>query len=175
MQLAMKVVRLELFYNHAASQRFLHEIRYLSPFFAEEVEHFCLRLLSLLSLYEFAPALAVNAGKGPDLFVKDEHSHYRLWCQVAVPNDKQLQRACHQSDQVLLMLSEYEQKKYLQGHKQSANLQICGISADTLTDFARMLKANMQLSVWRDDDTLQITDGQQLLEFAAPQVNTTLH
>ena len=134
-----------------------------------------MRLLSLLSLYEYGPALAVTAGKGPDLFVKDEHSHYRLWCQVAVPNDKQLQRACHQSDQVLLMLPQADQQKYLQGHKQSANLQICGVSADTLSDFAQMLKANMQLSVWRDDDTLQITDGEQLLELPAPQVSTVLH
>ena len=175
MQLAMKVVRLELFYNHAASQRFLHEIRYLSPFFAEEVEHFCLRLLSLLSLYEYEPALAVSAGKGPDLFVKDEHSHYRLWCQVALPNDKQLQRACHQSDQVLLMLSQADQQRYLQGHKQSANLHIYGVSADTLNDFSLMLKANMQLSVWRDEETLQITDGHQVLEFTAPQVCPRLH
>lgn len=175
MQLAMKVVRLELFYNHASCQRFLHEIRYLSPFYAEEVEHFCLRLLSWLSVYEFSPDLAVNAGKGPDLFVKDEHSHYRLWCQVETPNDKQLQRACHQSDQVLLMLPQHDQQKYLQAHKHIANVQVCGVQPDTLELCGQMLKANMQLSVWRDDDQLQITDGRHVLELDAPHLQGVLH
>ena len=71
MQMQLKVLKLELFYNSAAARMFQHDTRYLSPFPAESAEHFSRRLLAWLCLYELHPALAAQQAKGPDLYVLD--------------------------------------------------------------------------------------------------------
>ena len=175
MQMQLKVLKLELFYNSAATRVFLHDIRYLSPFPAETAEHFSRRLLAWLCLYERHPAMSVQQSKGPDLYVLDQHRHYQLWCQVDAPNDKLLQRAIHLSDQVLLMLDPATCARFISSHRQLANVQICEFSGETITQCLMMLKAGMHWSVWRDEQQLQITDGEHMLEIATPLGAEWLH
>lgn len=175
MQMQLKVLKLELFYNSAAARMFQHDTRYLSPFPAECAEHFSRRLLAWLCLYELHPALAAQQAKGPDLYVLDQHQHYQLWCQVDAPNDKLLQKASHQSDHVLLMLDTPSIARYLSSHRQQANVQVCEIPDTTVAQCLNMLRAGMQWSVWRDDLQLQITDGDQMLELDMPQLSAGLH
>jgi len=175
MQMQIKVIKLELFYNSAVAGLYLHDVRYLAPFPAESAEHFSRRLLSYISVYELHPALAPQQQKGPDLFVRDEHQHYQLWCQVDPPSDKQLQKASHQSDQVLLMLEPQEQLRFVSNHRRLPNVQVCAVPDDAVTECMAMLKANMQLSVWRDEQLLQVTDGQHMLELASPLASVQLH
>lgn len=175
MQLQLKVLKLELFYNSATTRIFQHDTRYLSPFPAESAEHFSRRLLALLCLYELHPALAAQQAKGPDLYVLDQHQHYQLWCQVDAPNDKLLQKATHQSDQVLLMLDTQSRTRFLGSHRHQANLQVCEIPDETVAQCLNMLKAGMQWSVWRDELLLHITDGEQVMELNTPQLPAILH
>lgn len=175
MQMQLKVLKLELFYNSVATRIFQHDTRYLSPFPAETAEHFSRRLLAWLCLYELHPALAAQQVKGPDLYVLDQHQHYQLWCQVDAPNDKLLQKATHQSDQVLLMLDTQSRARFLSNHRQQANLQVCEIPDEVIAQCLNMLKAGMQWSVWRDEQQLQITDGEQMLELNTPPLPAFLH
>jgi uncharacterized protein YaeQ len=175
MQMQLKVLKLELFYNSAATRMFQHDKYYLSPFPAETAEHFSRRLLAWLCLYELQPALAVQQAKGPDLYLLDQHQHYQLWCQVDAPNDKLLQKATHQSDQVLLMLDTQSLIRFLNNHRNQSNVQVCEIPDDTVAQCLSMLKAGMQWSVWRDEQQLQITDGEQMLELNTPKLAAGLH
>ncbi len=175
MQMQLKVLKLELFYNSAAARIFQHDTRYLSPFPAESAEHFSRRLLAWLCLYELQPALAVQQAKGPDLYVLDQHQHYQLWCQVDCPNDKQLQKAVHQSEQVLLMLDPQTRLRFIQNHRIQPNIEVCEIPDETTAQCLTMLKAGMQWSVWRDEQQLQITDGTHLLALDTPQLVACLH
>ena len=175
MQMQIKVIKLELFYNSALTSLYLHDVRYLAPFAAETAEHFCRRLLSYCSLYELHPALSVQAQKGPDLFVRDQHQHYQLWCQVDPPSDKQLQKASHQSDQVILMLEPQDHQRFVSSHRRLPNVQVCDVPDAAVSECMAMLKANMQLSVWREEQLLQITDGEHMLELALPQLHRAVH
>ncbi len=78
-----------------------------------------------------------------------------------------MQRASHQADQVVLFLDETEQKKIKSQYKQHfRNVQFHTLSHQQLRDFCSMFKGHMQLDLWREDDKLLITDGEQIFELA---------
>ena len=105
MQLLTKVIRLDLQYSSQQSHLYQRQTCYLAPFQHEEAMHFGKRILAFLSLYELHPQLAKHdpVGKQPDLYLRDFDHHFQLCCQVDLPNEKQLLRASHQADQVLLV------------------------------------------------------------------------
>ncbi len=177
MQLQLKRLKLELQYSAAAQGLYLRETLYLAPFRAEEAEHFARRLLSLLSLYELHPQLSFEAsgGKKPDLFTLGELHHYQLWCQVDLPNDKQVHKASHQSEQVVLMLGAADQHKALSLVKGLNNVRAQTIPDETIRQCCDMLKGHMQLSVWREDQQLQITDGEHQLQLTVPLLSGNSH
>lgn len=177
MQLQLKLVKLELQYSAAEQGLYLRDTLYLAPFRAEQAEHFARRLLSLLSLYELHPQLSFESsgGKKPDLFTLDRQQHYQIWCQVDLPSDKQLQKASHQSEQVLLMLEATDQHKALSMAKGLPNVRAQTFSEATILQCCDMFKGHMQLSVWRDDEKLQITDGEHQLELTLPHLTGSWH
>lgn len=175
MQMQLKVLKLDLFYNSASTGIFWHELRYLSPFAGEAADHFCRRLLSYVLLYELHPTLALQPIKGPDLYLQDDNHHYQLWCQVDPPSDKQLQKACHQSDQVVLMLQAKAEQRFSSNHRRLPNVQVCSLSDETIDQCQMMLKAGMQWNVWREELQLQVTDGEFLLELTLPSLPMALH
>lgn len=164
MQMATKVIKLDLSYSCAVSHAYQQSRHYLAPWHAESAEHFARHLLAYLSLYEQHPSFAKieSAGKTPDLFVQDEQQRFVLWCQVALVPEKRLIRASHQAEQVLLFLDEQETEKS-QHYPHLLNQRIVTLTTCQLTDFCQMLHSHMALSVWRDDGILSITDGQHML------------
>jgi uncharacterized protein YaeQ len=166
MQLLSKVIRLDLQYSSQQSHLYQRQTCYLAPFIHEEAPHFAKRTLAYLSLFELHPQLAKQDpfGKQPDLCLRDHNQHFQLWCQVDLPNEKQLLRASHQADQVLLVPDSEEYRRAQLLIKGLANVRLFCLSAAQLTDFCSMLKGHMSLAVWRDDDQLIVTDGEHQLE-----------
>lgn len=174
MQVLSKVIRLDLQYSSQQSHLYQRQTCYLAPFAHEEASHFAKRILAYLSLFELQPQLAKQDpfGKQPDLFLRDHNQHFQLWCQVDLPNEKQLLRASHQSDQVLLVpdCDDYRRAQLL--IKGLLNVRLFCLSAEQLTEFCGMLKGHMQLAVWRDDNSLIVTDGQHQLEIQVAPLAT---
>ncbi len=166
MQMLSKVIRLDLQYSCQQSHHYQRQTCYLAPFAHEAAEHLAKRLLGYLTLFELQPELSRydHAGKKPDLYLQDHQQHFLLWCQVDVPNEKQLQRAAHQSEQVLLVSTDAELPKLRQLSKGLRNVQFLPLSEQQLARCCQMFKGHMQWSVWRDECQLLITDGQQQLE-----------
>jgi len=167
MQLASKVVRLDLNYSSAQRRLYKRATCYLSPFHDETAEHFARRILAYLALFEYSPQWAKqdSHGKTPDLFILDQYQQIKLWCAVDVLDEKLVQRASHQAEQVWLMLDGNDVKSGKNGYRQHfANLQYSLLDHDQLLAFCQMLKGHMQLNVWQDDDQLLIADGQYHLE-----------
>lgn len=169
MQITSKVIRLDLNYASENSHLYQKQSCYIAPYRTELAEHFARRLLAYLLLIERSPQWAKTEGLGktPDLYVTDASDHIQLWCNVDVLSEKQMQRASHQADLVLLFLDDTEQKHIKSQYKHFFNnVQFHLISHQQLLDFCDMLKGHMQLNVWRQDNQLLITDGEQSLEFS---------
>ncbi|MDF3127222.1 YaeQ family protein [Rheinheimera sp. 1928-s] len=169
MQVISKVIRLDLNYASEASHFYQKRTCYIAPYKTELAEHFARRILAYLSYFESSPQLAKieSAGKTPDLYVSDAAEHIKLWCNVDLLSEKHMQRASHQADQVVLFLDETQQKKVKSQYKQHfSNVQFHALSHQQLLDFCCMLKGHMQLDLWREDDKLLITDGEQTFELA---------
>ncbi|WP_161796352.1 YaeQ family protein [Arsukibacterium ikkense] len=163
--MSTKFVRLDLNYNCEIHNLFRQQRHYIAPHPAETAEHFAKRLLAYLTLYELNPTLNQhpNMGRQPDLYLQDAQQHFTLWGAVDPLTEKSLRRALHQADQVILFLSEQQANK-------NSNVP-CYAKADCyqfsetdLTRLALMLKPHMQLSVWREQDKLSLTDGTAVLD-----------
>jgi uncharacterized protein YaeQ len=161
MQLTTKVIRLDLQYSSLQTHKFLKQTCYLAPFQEEEALHFAKRMLAYLSLFELQPQLAKQdpAGKQPDLFLRDQHQHFQLWCQVDLPSEKQLLKASHQADYVVLLPDDDEMHRAQMMIKGLKNVRLFSLATEQLYECCDMLKGHMQLSVWRDDDQMIVTDG----------------
>jgi uncharacterized protein YaeQ len=173
MQVVSKVIRLDLNYSSEISHVYQKRTCYIAPYKTELAEHFARRLLAYLSFFESTPQLAKTEGTGktPDLYVSDVAEHIKLWCNVDLLSEKHMQRASHQADQVVLFLDETQQKKVKNQYKQHfRNVQFHTLSHQQQLDFCNMIKGHMQLDLWREDDTLLITDGEHSFEltFAVP-------
>ena len=166
MQVMTKVIRLDLQYSSQQSHLYQRQTCYLAPFQHEEALHFAKRILAYLSLYELQPQLAKQDpfGKQPDLFLRDFDQHFQLWCQVDLPSEKQLQRASHQADQVLLITDPNDVVKAKALVRGYPNVYLSLLSTEQLDEFCKMLSGHMQLSVWREQEQLMITNGQLQLE-----------
>lgn len=166
MLMSSKVITLDLNYSCAQHHHFEQQRHYLSPYPDEEAEHFARRLLAWLSLYENKPVMPPlhRAGKDPDVFVQDEQQHFTLWATVDLLDEKRFRRACHISDQVMLFLSSVEQAR-LDALPYSVNSSCCLFEPQQLALLCSMLKSHMSLNVWREDDSMQLTDGEHYLEF----------
>lgn len=165
MQMAAKVIKLDLDYSCDASHAYQQQRHYVSPWQGESTEHFAKRLLAYLSLYEHHPSFAKEEsyGKLPDLYIQDSQQHFALWCQLELIPEKRLQRASHLADALLLVLNEQETDKARHSVK-LANQRIFTLTHSQLDAFCLMLKSHMHLSVWREDPLLSITDGEHLLQ-----------
>lgn len=175
MQILTKVIRLDLQYSSQQAHLFQRQTCYLSPFQHEEAFHFAKRILAYLSLFECHPQFAKQdpSGKLPDLFLRDQNQHFQLWCQVDLPSEKQLLRASHQADQVLLLPDPADMRRAHLMIKGLANVRLFFLSHEQLEAFCQMLKGHMQLAVWREDDQLIVTDGQHQMEIqVAPLTNS---
>ncbi|WP_337843213.1 YaeQ family protein [Rheinheimera sp.] len=171
MQLATKVVRLDLNYSSEQSHYYRKTTCYLAPFRDESAEHFARRMLAYLSLFELSPEIARQDGRGksPDLFVEDQYSQLQLWCAVDALDEKLVQRASHQAKHVLLMLDELDYRKTKGAYRQHfPNLSCTVLAHELLLAFCDMLKGHMHLDVWREGELLLITDGQHSLELQFP-------
>lgn len=164
MQMASKVIKLDVNYSCDASHAYQQQRHYISPWPGERAEHFAKRILAYLSLYEQHPSFAKDdsGGKAPDIFIEDSFHHLQLWCQLQLIPEKRLLRASHLADELLLVLDEDETDKarHLALNKQ----RIFTLSNAQLSEFCQMLKGHMKLSVWREDPQLSITDGEHLLQ-----------
>ncbi|MBZ9610982.1 YaeQ family protein [Rheinheimera maricola] len=165
MQMACKVIRLDLNYSCDVSHAYQQQRHYVSPWHGESAEHFAKRLLAYLSLYEQHPLFAKedSNGKLPDLYVQDSQQHFSLWCQLELLPEKRLQRAAHLADQVVLVLDEQETDKAMHW-PQPPNQRIFTLNQAQLEEFCLMLKGHMQLSVWREEPLLSVTNGEQMLQ-----------
>ncbi|WP_213994952.1 YaeQ family protein [Arsukibacterium sp.] len=163
--MSTKVVRLDLNYNCEIHNLFRQQRHYIAPYNAESAEHFARRLLAYFTLYELNPTLNQhpNAGKFPDLFLQDAQQHFTLWAAVDPLSDKSMRRALHQADQVIIFLSEQQAIKNndLQGY---TNTDCYHFTDSDLKQLILMLKPHMQLSVWREQDKLSLTDGKMSLD-----------
>ena len=170
MQMSTKVVRLDISYNCEMHKLFRQQRHYIAPYLAETAEHFAKRLLAYLTLYELNPTLNQhpNTGKQPDLYLQDTQHHFTLWGAVDPLSDKSLRRALHQADQVILFLSEQQASKS-SDLPNYANANCYQFSEADLTALALMLKPHMQLSVWREQDKLSLTDGTDVLDIQLQQ------
>lgn len=162
-----KVIKLDLNYSCAEHHHFAQQRHYLSPYPEEPAEHFARRVLAWLSLYEQKVEMAPQhrRGKDPDLYVQDEQQHFQLWASVDLLEEKYLRRACHLSEQVLLFLSPEEQQQFQQGHYQR-KASCCVVQPEQLLQLCDMFKPHMELSVWREEDSILLTDGDQHLELS---------
>lgn len=165
MQMAARVIRLDVEYSCDASHAYRQQRHYVSPWQGESAEHFAKRLLTYLSLYEQHPSFANDdsGGKVPDLYIEDDQQHLQLWCQLQLMPEKRLLRASHLADRLLLVLDEKETDKARHGAV-VVNQLIYTLSSAQLAEFCLMLKSHMTLSVWREDPLLLITDGEHLLQ-----------
>ncbi len=172
MQMLSKVIKLDLQYSCEQSHRYQRQTCYLAPFPAESAEHVAKRLLCYLALFELQPdwARQPSAGKKPDLYLQDQQQHFSLWCQVDLPTAKGLLRASHQADQVVLVGDEAEFPKVKALCKGLANVSFFAITAAQIEICCQMFKGHMQLSMWRDECQLLITDGQLQLELSLNEV-----
>lgn len=181
MQVLSKVIRLDLQYSSQQSHLYQRQTCYLAPFYHEEALHFAKRILAYLSLFELKPELAKQEpfGKQPDLYLRDLDQHFQLWCQVDLPNEKQLLRASHQSDQVLLVPDSADYHRAQVMIKGLSNVRLFELTSEQVNEFCSMLKRHMQLSIWREDNLLIVTDGQQQLQLLVASLATdpslTLH
>jgi len=164
MQMASKVITLDVSYSCDASHMYQQQRHYISPWPGETAEHFAKRLLAYLSLYEQQPNFAKDGsgGKSPDIYIEDPQHHVQLWCQLELLPEKRLLRASHLADELLLVLDETETDKARLSTV--ANQRIFTLSSEQLAEFSLMLKSHMKLSVWREDPQLSITDGEHLLQ-----------
>jgi len=176
MQVLSKVIRLDLQYSSQQSHLYQQQTCYLAPFAQEEAIHFAKRILAYLALFELHPQLAKQdpVGKQPDLFLRDVDQHFQLWCQVDLPNEKQLMRAAHQADLVLLIPDCHELHRAQMMIKGLANVRLFCLNDEQLTEFCNMFKGHMQLAVWRDDRQLMVTDGHNHLEMQVAPVTEIL-
>ncbi|WP_318966626.1 YaeQ family protein [Arsukibacterium sp.] len=167
MLMSAKVVKLELNYNCEIHKWFRQQTHYIAPFQQESAEHFARRLLAYLTLYELSPTLNQRPGIGkmPDLYLQDQQQHFTLWGVVDPLTDKSLRRALHQADQVVLFLTEQQASK-TSNLPADANADCYQFSSADLARLIVMLKPHMQLSVWREQDKLSLTDGTQVLDIA---------
>tara|TARA_R110002126_G_scaffold38993_8_gene116013 strand:- start:2933 stop:3457 length:525 start_codon:yes stop_codon:yes gene_type:complete len=165
MQMSTKVITLELSYNSEIHKLFRQQRHYIAPYQQESAEHFAKRLLAYLTLYELSPVLNQHPamGKLPDLYLQDEQEHFTMWATVDPLPEKSLRRALHQSDQVILFLSEQQVSKHI-ALPPHTNARCYQFSDADLSRLSLMLKPHMALSVWREQDTLSLTDGYQLLD-----------
>ncbi len=178
MRMQSKVIRLDLLYSSELSHQFLKKTCYLAPFKEEDASHFAKRVLAYLSLYELHPVLAKQqpTARQPDLYLQDEQQHFQLWCQVDLPSEKQLQRACHQADQVLLVTDATDMVKAKALVRGFPNVSLSALNSEQLDEFCKMLSGHMQLSVWREQEQLMITNGRLQLELqVAPLPHIKLH
>jgi uncharacterized protein YaeQ len=178
MQLVSKVIRLDLNYASETSHRYQKHSCYIAPYQMEPAEHFARRLLAYLWLFEASPQLAnaEGAGKTPDLYVSDNAAHLRLWCNVDLLSEKQMQRASHQADQVLLFLDETDQKKVKSQYRQHfSNLKFQCLTHQQQLDFCDMLKGHMKLDLWQEQEQLLISDGEHCIELMLSPVSHFSH
>lgn len=165
MQMNSKVIKLDLSYSSEIHKLFRQQTHYIAPHQAESAEHFAKRLLAFLTLYELNPTLNQhpNTGKVPDLYLQDAQQHFTLWGAVDPLDDKSLRRALHQADQVVLFLSARQASKNndLPFYR---NTDCYQFSDDDLIALTLMLKPHMQLSVWREQDKISLTDGIEMLD-----------
>lgn len=170
MLMSTKIVRLDLSYNCEMHNLFRQQRHYIAPYQAESAEHFARRLLAYLTLYELSPTLNQHphAGKLPDLYLQDAQRHFTLWGAVDPLSDRSLRRAMHQADQVILFLSEQQAIKN-SDLPNNAGTDCYKFSDADLSRLILMLKPHMQLSVWREDDKLSLTDGTHLLDIKLQQ------
>ena len=175
MQMAAKVIKLDISYSCETSHAYRQQKHYISPWPNETAEHFARRILAFICLYELQPHLSPEDcfGKFPDIYIEDAQHHLQLWCQLHLMPQKKMLRASHLADQVLLVLDELETDKIL--NLSSDRAHIFTLQALQLAAFCHMLKPSMKLNVWRDDLTLFITDGEQLLQLTLPELETLLH
>lgn len=180
MQLQLKFVRLDLTYNEPAANIYRSERFYLSAQPGESAEHFVRRLLSLILLFPKRPQLnqQSTASKIPDLFVAG-NDHLRLWCQVDLPSAKLLHKACHQADEVWLMLTEQQAGLWQHTHKIELSMQhkvhLLMLADQQVNQACEMLKPHMALSAWREPELLWFTDGDCLLELPLHGQGEYLH
>lgn len=170
MQVMPKVVRLDLQYSAEQTHQYLKDTLYLGPFPHEDSEHFAKRLLILLALYETHPLMATTSThKGPDFYLFDTNQHYQLWCELALPTEKQLMTACHRSSQVLLICDEPEYKKAQAMIRGQTNVEIIALASELVSEFQQMIKPHMHLAIWREQNSLSITDGSRALDVQTGQ------
>ena len=183
MQLQLKFVRLDLDYSDADHHFYRAERLYLSPYAGEEAEHFARRLLSLLVLFprQVAMNLHPNPGKTPDLYIQQQDQHLTLWCQVDMPAHKQLQKACHQSDEVWLIVPEQDahelqrEQKMLQGSQAKQKVHLLTLNDEDIATVCTMLRASMKISVWCEAEQLTLTDGVQSITLPLQGQGRYLH
>ena len=170
MQVTPKVVRLDLQYNAEQTHQYLRETIYLGPYPNEESEHFVKRLLILVTLYEAHPIMAtLPTHRGPDFYLVDENQHYKLWGELSLPNEKQLLSASRRSAHVLLICDDHDLKRAESLTRGRINVEIISFNAEVVQQFQNMIKPNMHLAVWREQNNLTITDGVQALEITTGQ------
>lgn len=180
MQLQLKFVRLDLTYSDQDANFYQRQRFYLSVLPGEAADHFARRLLSLLLLFPRQPELTPQplSGKTPDLFVCGR-GHLKVWCQVDLPPAKLLQKACHQADEVWLMLTEQQAGAWQHHHKIALSAQqkihLLTLADQQVNLICDMLQAHMTLSAWREPELLWCTDGSQLLELPLQGQGKYLH
>jgi uncharacterized protein YaeQ len=163
-----RLCRLALTYSNADHHCFVQQQFSIPPYREEDSTHYAKRLLTLTALVEQHPAVVAEhtLHKSPDFQIQFD-PHYRLWAQVDIPDDRHLKRACHKSDCVLLCseMAAFHKFKEIPHHPKV----VCALLDTTLLcQVEQWIKPSMHWSVWRDGDQLQLTDGQQVLEYSFP-------
>lgn len=168
MLMQSRLCRLALNYSNADAHCFVQQQFYLPPYSAEDSAHYAKRLLTLTALTEQHPAVAAEhlRHKFPDFEIQYQH-HIQLWAQVDVPDDRHLRRACHKADCVLLC-SEPEHFSKIKEFSHHPQVVFAPIDVSVIEIAEQWLQPTMQWSAWRDGEQLQLTNGEQLLEFAFP-------
>ena len=164
MLMSTKLVTLDLSYSCEMHKVFQQHRHYIAPYQGESAEHFGRRLLAYLILYEQSPVWnnTSHTEKLPDLYLKDDCQRYTLWAAVEPLTGKGMRRALHQADRVILFLSEQQTDK-IRHYPGDANVGYYQFSDAELAALTQLLRPHMQLSVWRELDTLNLTDGCQLV------------
>lgn len=163
-----RLCRLALTYSNEDHHCFVQHQLFVPPYREEDSGHFAKRLLTAVALTEFQPSIAADHSihKVPDVQIGTPQ-HIRLWAQVDIPDQRHLQRAFHRSDFVLLCTKPDDLTRHqdLLHHPKI----VCALySADLITQIEQWIKPAMQWSVWREGDQMQLTDGNQWLEFDFP-------
>lgn len=168
MLMQSRLCRLALTYSNADHHCFIQQQFYLPPYREEDSAHFAKRLLMLAAIVEQHPAVVAEHSlhKCPDFKIQHEQQ-WRLWAQVDTPDDRHLQRACHRSDCVLLCRDDETNKKHNMWFHHP-KVVWAFFDSTLISSVEHWIKPTMQWAVWREGEQIQITDGQDFVEYNFP-------